>query len=582
VRDLAAKLKKCLPHSQSKKQTPSHLAMSLCTHLGRQQYVFSHKQTGKEYIFSGLKSVTLPFDAAATYAAKFDIGINLEDFEPRIGALPRGNAGRPVAVVLGHVDHGKTTLLDSLRGTSVASRETGGITQNISASTIELQGKDGAQNGVVTFIDTPGHGHFFRMRQSGSLAADFALLVVAADEGPGPQTVEALEGARAIGLPIIVVLSKMDSATDKQAEGALATLAGQLLPSGALGPASLDSNTDCDGMSGKTDVDTGIFDVVAVSSFTRMGLDALSGAVLDCAAAQQAVRTEELAIGTSSTMEYPAMQAKITAEATTIDVFRDRSKGTLLQIILRAGQLAVGDSFACGLLSGKVRLMLDDRGRQVKTALPGMFVQVAGVHKAGASHVHENPPVGEAFWAMTKCQAERLVDHRRLVFDFEESCVTEDDGTIELPEPSSEEEQEQGGLTCTHSDGQENEACEDILPDDICVAVKADNAASLTTVLDAVMLAMPAAYVSFKGIGDVTRADIDQAAEFDIDTILTFNVKAVGKQEKLHAEKMGVQLRHFDILHELIETLRDETESKARAQVADMKAFLSEMEERGD
>ncbi|MDE2597317.1 MAG: translation initiation factor IF-2 [Sphingomonadales bacterium] len=241
----------------------------------------------------------------------------------------------PVVTIMGHVDHGKTSLLDALRGTDVVRGEAGGITQHIGAYQIKTKGGE-----LVTFLDTPGHEAFTDMRMRGANVTDIVVLVVAADDGIMPQTIEAIRHTRAAGVPMIVAITKSDKpeANPQKVRERL-----------------LEHEVVVEAMSG--DVQD-----VEVSAKTGAGLDTLIEKILLQA---------EL-------MELRANPDRA-AEATVIEAKLDKGKGPLATVLITRGTLKVGDILVVGTHSGRVRAMLDDKGRQVKTAPPALPVEVLGI-----------------------------------------------------------------------------------------------------------------------------------------------------------------------------------------------------------
>ncbi len=242
----------------------------------------------------------------------------------------------PVVTIMGHVDHGKTSLLDALRGTDVVRGEAGGITQHIGAYQIKTKAGD-----VLTVIDTPGHEAFTEMRQRGANVTDIVVLVVAADDGIMPQTIEAINHTKAAGVPMIVAINKIDKpeANSKRIRERL-----------------LEHEVVVEEMSG--DVQD-----VEVSAKTGAGLDLLIEKIL--------LQAELL--------ELRANPDRL-AEATVIEARLDKGKGPLATVLITRGTLKVGDILVVGTQSGRVRAMLDDKGKQVKQATPSMPVEVLGLN----------------------------------------------------------------------------------------------------------------------------------------------------------------------------------------------------------
>lgn len=241
----------------------------------------------------------------------------------------------PVVTIMGHVDHGKTSLLDALRGTDVVRGEAGGITQHIGAYQIKTKGGD-----LITFLDTPGHEAFTEMRMRGANVTDIVILVVAADDGLMPQTIEAINHTKAAGVPMIVAITKSDKPEANPQK---------------IRERLLEHEVIVEQMSG--DVQD-----VEVSAKTGAGLDELIEKILLQA---------EL-------MELKANPDR-SAEATVIEAKLDKGKGPLATVLINRGTLKVGDIFVVGTQSGRVRAMHDDKGRQIKQAPPSLPVEVLGL-----------------------------------------------------------------------------------------------------------------------------------------------------------------------------------------------------------
>ncbi|MCL6252334.1 translation initiation factor IF-2, partial [Altererythrobacter sp. KTW20L] len=257
--------------------------------------------------------------------------VNDEDMDPEETLVTRP----PVVTIMGHVDHGKTSLLDALRGANVVKGEAGGITQHIGAYQITTKGKD-----QITFLDTPGHAAFTQMRQRGANVTDIVILVVAADDGIMPQTIEAINHTKAAGVPMIVAINKSDKpeANPKKVRERL-----------------LEHEVVVEAMSG--DVQD-----VEVSAKTGAGLDDLIEKIL--------LQAELL--------ELKARPDRM-AEATVIEAKLDKGRGPVATVLVNRGTLKKGDIFVAGTQSGRVRALVDDQGKQVAEAGPSMPVEVLGL-----------------------------------------------------------------------------------------------------------------------------------------------------------------------------------------------------------
>ena len=253
----------------------------------------------------------------------------------------------PVVVVMGHVDHGKTSLLDAIRSTRVTDKEAGGITQHIGASVVSINGQN------ITFLDTPGHEAFTAMRMRGANSTDIAILVVAADDGVMPQTIEAINHAKAAGVEIIVAINKIDkpSANIERVKQELSEY--ELIPEDWGG-----STVFC-----------------PVSAHTKEGIENLL----------------EMILLTADVLELKA-NPKRNARGLVIEAQLDKGRGAVATVLVQKGTLKVGQPVACGSCYGKVRAMIDDQGRRVKEAGPSTPVEILGLSSV--------PEAGETFVAM--------------------------------------------------------------------------------------------------------------------------------------------------------------------------------------
>ena len=264
----------------------------------------------------------------------------------------------PVVVVMGHVDHGKTSLLDAIRHSHVTSSEAGGITQHIGAYTVQINGNP------ITFLDTPGHEAFTAMRMRGAQITDIAVLVVAADDGVMPQTIEAINHAKAAGVEVIVAINKMDkpSANPDRVK--------QELVEYGLVAEDWGGNTIC----------------VPVSAVTKDGIDTLL----------------EMIILTAEMMELKANPNK-PARGAIIEAQLDKGRGPVATVLVQEGTLNVGDPIVAGAAHGKIRAMMDDKGRRVKKAGPSKPVEILGLS--------EVPAAGDSFYvASSEKQARQLAE----------------------------------------------------------------------------------------------------------------------------------------------------------------------------
>jgi len=266
----------------------------------------------------------------------------------------------PVVTVMGHVDHGKTSLLDAIRETEVAAGEAGGITQHIGASVVHIDGRK------VVFVDTPGHEAFTRMRARGAKVTDIVVLVVAADDGVMPQTQEAIDHAKAAGVPIIVAINKID-----KPEAQVERVKRQLSERGLM-PEEWGGDTV----------------MVEVSAKQKKNLNKLLEMILLVADLREL-----------------KSNPKAPAAGTVLESRVDKGRGAVATIMVQTGTLHTGDVFICGAVYGKVRAMFDDHGRPVRSAAPSTPVEVLGLQGA--------PEAGDQFQVADEARARHIVEFRQ-------------------------------------------------------------------------------------------------------------------------------------------------------------------------
>ncbi|HPU63241.1 MAG TPA: translation initiation factor IF-2, partial [Mobilitalea sp.] len=295
-----------------------------------------------EITFEEAEEIALEYDIIAEKEVKVnELEELLKDQEDDPSTLVKRP---PVVCVMGHVDHGKTSLLDATRQTNVTAKEAGGITQHIGAYMVEINGEK------ITFLDTPGHEAFTSMRMRGAQATDIAILVVAADDGVMPQTVEAISHAKAAGVQIIVAINKIDkpSANIERVKQELT-----------------EYNLIAEDWGGDTIM-------VPVSAHTKEGIDQLLEMILLTA------EIEELKANPNRKARGLVIEAQL-----------DKGRGPVATILVQKGTLRVGDNIAVGSSYGKVRAMIDENGRKVKEATPSTPVEILGLNSV--------PDVGEIF-----------------------------------------------------------------------------------------------------------------------------------------------------------------------------------------
>jgi translation initiation factor IF-2 len=394
----------------------------------------------------------------------------------------------PVITVMGHVDHGKTLLLDRIRSSNVVAGEAGGITQHIGAYQVHRDG------GAITFLDTPGHEAFTAMRARGAEATDIVVLVVAADDGVMPQTVEALDHARAAEVPIVVAINKIDR------EGANPDRVMQQLSERGLVPEAWGGDTI----------------MVPVSAMTGEGIDDLLENLLVVAELEDLRATPEGR-----------------ARGTVLESHLDIGRGPVATVLVERGTLRVGDPVVTGAAWGRVRALINDRGDNVGEAGPSVPVQVLGlsdVARAGDEFV-----VAPSEKVASKVAAIREHWQRVASLGRDAAATT---GGARLEDIFK---QIQAGETAT-----------------LNLIVKADVNGSLEAVTDSLKkLERPEVKLSFvlRGVGGITENDVQLASASNA-TILGFNVRPDRKAREL-AEQEKVEIRTYEIIYKLLEDIEN-------------------------
>ncbi|MEJ8630887.1 translation initiation factor IF-2 [Sphingomonas sp. I4] len=408
-----------------------------------------------------------------------DIDLALDTSEDAAESLqPRP----PVVTIMGHVDHGKTSLLDALRGTDVVRGEAGGITQHIGAYQVTLKDKS-----KITFLDTPGHEAFTQMRARGADVTDIVVLVVAADDGLMPQTIEAINHTKASGKPMIVAINKIDK-HDANAQRVRERL--------------LEHNVQVEDMGGETQD-------VEVSALKKTGLDTLVEKI------QLQAELLELAANPDRDAEGSVIEAKL-----------DKGRGPVATVLVTRGTLKVGDVFVVGAESGKVRALVDDKGRQVKEAGPAMPVEVLGLSGV--------PQAGDLL------QVVENEARAREVAEYRQSVVLQKRTTSA---PAS--------LESMFSALKANQAKEYPL------VVKADTQGTVEAIvasINKIQSDLIKARILHSGVGGITESDVTLAAASGA-PIIGFNVRANAKAREI-AERNKVALKYYDVIYDLIDEIR--------------------------
>ncbi|MEH2276882.1 MAG: translation initiation factor IF-2 [Nostoc sp.] len=395
----------------------------------------------------------------------------------------------PVVTIMGHVDHGKTTLLDSIRKTKVAAGEAGGITQHIGAYHVDVEHEGKPQQ--IVFLDTPGHEAFTAMRARGARVTDIAVLVVAADDGVRPQTIEAISHAQAAGVPIVVAINKIDK------EGAQPERVKQELTQYGL---------TAEDWGGETIM-------VPVSAIKGENLDTLLEMILLVAEVAELSANPDRA-----------------AKGTVIEAHLDKAKGAVATLLIQNGTLHVGDILVAGSAFGKVRAMVDDRGKRVDIASPSFAVEVLGLSDVPAAgdefEVFQNEKEARAL-ASDRADRQRL---SRLL----QGRVT---------------------LTTLSAQAQEGELKE------LNLILKGDVQGSVEAIVGA-LKQIPQNEVQIRMLlataGEITETDIDLAAASNA-VIIGFNTTfASGARQA--ADEAGVDVREYNVIYKLLEDIQDALE----------------------
>ena len=432
----------------------------------------------QEIDYEQAEEIAMEFDVLCEQEEKVDVIAELlkEDEEKAEDMVPRP----PVVCVMGHVDHGKTSLLDATRKTNVTAREAGGITQHIGASVIEINDRK------ITFLDTPGHEAFTAMRMRGAQSTDIAILVVAADDGVMPQTVEAINHAKAAGVEIIVAINKIDkpSANIDKVKQELSEY--ELIP---------------EDWGGST-----IF--VPVSAHTREGVTDLL----------------EMVLLTADVLELKANPNR-KGRGLVIEAELDKGKGPVATVLVQKGTLRVGETIAAGSCYGKIRAMMDDRGRRVKEAGPSTPVEILGLNDV--------PQAGEVFVA---------TENEKEARSFAETFISE--GKNKLIEDTKAK----------------------LSLDDLFSQIKAGNVKELPLIIKADVQGSVEAVkqsltrlsneevvvkVIHGGVGAINESDVTLASASNA-IIIGFNVRPDATAKSI-AEREKVDLRLYRVIYQAIE-----------------------------
>ncbi|MDO5425342.1 MAG: translation initiation factor IF-2, partial [Eubacteriales bacterium] len=423
------------------------------------------------------EEIALEFNFIAEKEVKVDVIEELlkEEAEDESTMIPRP----PVVCVMGHVDHGKTSLLDAIRNTHVIAKEAGGITQHIGAYVVNINGQK------ITFLDTPGHEAFTAMRMRGANSTDIAILVVAADDGVMPQTIEAISHAKAAGIEIIVAINKIDkpSANVERVKQELSEY--ELVP---------------EDWGGST-----VF--VPVSAHTHEGIEQLL----------------EMILLTAEISELKANPNR-KARGLVLEAQLDKGKGPVATVLVQKGTLRVGDPVAAGACHGKVRAMMDDKGRRVKEAGPSTPVEILGLSDV--------PNAGEIF-VVTENEKEARSFAETFISEGKEKLLEETKSKMSLDDLFSQIQA--GNLK------------------ELGIIVKADVQGSVEAVKQSLLkLSNEEVVVKIihSGVGAINESDVTLAATSNA-IIIGFNVRP-DSTAKATAEREGVDVRLYRVIYDAI------------------------------
>ncbi len=424
--------------------------------------------------------VTLEFGHKVQRVSESDVEEGLagsEDNEADLRPRP------PVVTVMGHVDHGKTSLLDAIRATDVAGGESGGITQHIGAYQIETK-----SGNLITFIDTPGHEAFTEMRLRGASTTDIVVLVVAADDSVMAQTIEAINHAKAAGCPVIVAVNKCD-----KPEAQPQRVRNDLLQHEVI-----------------TEDFGGEVLCVDVSAHTGMGLEKLEEAIM--------LQAELLELRANP--DRPA-------EGTVVEAKVERGRGSVATVLVQRGTLNVGDIFVAGAESGRVRALLNERGQQLKQALPGQPIEILGLNGT--------PMSGDMFVVVeSESRAREIAEYRKRRIRDKEAAVTAR-GSVEQM------------LTAIAAG--EAEELPIVIKTDVHGSLEAIRAAFEKLATEQVRVR-----ILTGGVGAISESDVSLGAASNA-MVIGFNVRAIPQARDL-AKRDGIEIRYHSIIYELIDEVK--------------------------
>ncbi len=401
-----------------------------------------------------------------------------EDIEEDSDATERA----PVITIMGHVDHGKTSLLDAIREAKVTDGEAGGITQHIGAYTIEQKGK------AITFIDTPGHAAFSHMRQKGTDITDIIVIVVAADDGVKPQTLEVIKMAQESGAPIIVALNKMDKETAQPD-----MVKGQMAEHG-INPVDWGGDVE----------------FVPVSAKSGLGIDELLENILT----------------TAEILELKANENAM-AKAAVIESSLEKGRGPVATVIVQNGTLKVGDYVVCGAAYGRIKAMIDENKKQIKSLLPSHTAVIAGLNEVPAS--------GEVMMVMDSDKEAKEFAMKRHEYDRHKELSISTKSSLE-------------DMTAMIAEGK-LKSLKVVLKTDVHGTLEAIKTSILALRNDEVKV-----NIISSGVGGITENDIELVNNSENCVLLGFNVRPTGAV-KASAKQKGVEIKTYSIIYQLIDDI---------------------------
>jgi translation initiation factor IF-2 len=388
----------------------------------------------------------------------------------------------PVITIMGHVDHGKTSLLDAIRKAKVTEGEAGGITQHIGAYTIEQNGK------AITFLDTPGHAAFSSMRQRGTDVTDIIVIVVAADDGVKPQTLEVIKLAKESGVPVIIALNKMDKETANPD-----MVKGQMAEQG-MNPVEWGGDTE----------------FIPVSAKSGMGIDDL---------------LENILI-TADVLELKA-NVNAMAKAAVVESSLEKGRGPVATVIVQNGTLKVGDYVVCGSSYGRVKALIDENNKQIKSLSPSHTAVVVGLN--------EVPSSGEVMMAMSNDKEAKEYAHKRHEYDRNKELSRSTKSTLE-------------DMTSMLAEGK-LKALKVVLKTDVHGSLEA-----IRTALEELRNDEVKINVISSGVGGITENDVELVGNSENCVLLGFNVRPTGNVKAL-AKQRNVDIRTYSIIYQLLDDM---------------------------